>query len=253
MPRGLEHRAAGAPSPARTTRPGLAEAEHVGGSDNTAVGDRHALRLAAAGRAQARAERRAHRPRRRRSGLAAAAPRVPSRAPTPDRRTGNVASTYSSRSSASPGSGSTSAYSYVSLPKMRRSERNKSSGPAARRSSAGARGCGARGLQHPRQAEVMVGVVVGQEDLTQLHHVRAEQLPLRALAQSKSIRSPPRRSRTAVGARNAVGIDPDVPRNTRSRSTRRESTSGRAVSRPTTPGTRRRCLCPLASEPLAGR
>src|SRR4051812_45537912 len=38
-------------------------------------------------------------------------------------------------------------------------------------------------------------------------------------AQSKSSRSPPRRTRNAAGARCAVGIDADVPRKTRSRST----------------------------------
>src|SRR5438477_2435226 len=39
-------------------------------------------------------------------------------------------------------------------------------------------------------------------------------------AQSNRSRSPPRRTRIAAGARCAVGIDPDVPRKTRSRSTR---------------------------------
>src|SRR5439155_15669923 len=38
-------------------------------------------------------------------------------------------------------------------------------------------------------------------------------------AQSKSIRSPPRRTRVAAGARCAVGVAPDVPRKTTSRST----------------------------------
>src|SRR5437660_12593037 len=40
-------------------------------------------------------------------------------------------------------------------------------------------------------------------------------------AQSKSSRSPPRRMSVAVGALLAVGMEPDVPRNTMARSTRR--------------------------------
>ena len=75
-------------------------------------------------------------------------------------------------------------------------------------------------LQHSRETEVVVGVVVRKEDLAQLDEAyrRPQQLSLSASAQSKSRRSPPLRTSSAVGARRGVGIDPDVPRNTRSKS-----------------------------------
>ena len=54
-------------------------------------------------------------------------------------------------------------------------------------------------LQHPGQAEVVVGVVVGEEDLGQLDQPdgRAQKLALGASPQSTRIRSPPRRTSVA--------------------------------------------------------
>ena len=76
-------------------------------------------------------------------------------------------------------------------------------------------------LQHPGQAEEVVGVEVRQEDLVELDQadVRAQELPLRAFAAVEEQLLPPRRTSVAEGARRAVGIEPAVPRKTTSRST----------------------------------
>ena len=66
-------------------------------------------------------------------------------------------------------------------------------------------------LQHPGQPEEVVGVEVRQEDLAELDEPdgRAEHLPLRALAQSNSRRSPPaadeQRARRALRRRHRAG------------------------------------------------
>ena len=76
-------------------------------------------------------------------------------------------------------------------------------------------------LQHPGQAEEVVGVEVRQEHLVELDQadVRAQELPLRALAavEEQLLAAAPdeRGGRSAA----AVGIEPAVPRKTTSRST----------------------------------
>ena len=76
-------------------------------------------------------------------------------------------------------------------------------------------------LQEARQAEEVVGVEVGQEDLLQSTRPTSERSSCRCVPspQSKSSRSPPRRTSVAEGARLAVGIEPAVPRKITSRST----------------------------------
>ena len=67
----------------------------------------------------------------------------------------------------------------------------------------------------------MIGVVVREEDLAQVDQPDRDRSSWRCPSpQSKSRRSPPRRTRIALGARFAVGIEPAVPKKTRSRSTR---------------------------------
>ena len=110
----------------------------------------------------------------------------------------------------------------MSLPKIRRSEPNRSDEPGRavdrdRHLAAAER----ERLQHPGQPEVVVGVVVGEEDLAQVDQAerRAEQLALGALgAVEEQALAPAPQSISAVGARSAVGIEPDVPRKTTSRS-----------------------------------
>ena len=64
---------------------------------------------------------------------------------------------------------------------------------------------------------------VGEEDLPQLDQADrgAQQLPLRALAavEQQPLAATPQEQR-AEGARCAVGTEPEVPKKTRSRSTR---------------------------------
>ena len=80
------------------------------------------------------------------------------------------------------------------------------------------------GLQHAGQAEVVVGVEVRQEDVLEVDQadVRAEELSLGALAAvDRAAGRHPGGSSVADVARWAVGAEPDVPRNTTSRSTGR--------------------------------
>ena len=78
------------------------------------------------------------------------------------------------------------------------------------------------GLQHPRQAEDVIGVQVREEDVLEVDEpgVRAEQLALRPLAavdeQPVAAAAEERRGGAARGGR---GAEPTVPRKTRSRST----------------------------------
>ena len=78
-------------------------------------------------------------------------------------------------------------------------------------------------LQHPGQAEEVVGVEVREEDLLQVGQAdrRALQLPLRPLAavEEEPLAAAPDEQRR--GPRCAVGIEAAVPRKTTSRSTRR--------------------------------
>ena len=78
------------------------------------------------------------------------------------------------------------------------------------------------GLQHSGQPEVVIGVVVREEDLAQVDQPDRgpQQLALRSLAAVEQQAVAPRRTRIALGARFAVGIEPAVPKKTRSRSTR---------------------------------
>ena len=70
----------------------------------------------------------------------------------------------------------------------------------------------------------MVGVVVRDEDLAQFDEAngRLQQLALRALcAVDEQALAAPADEERRRRAEQGVGIDPDVPRNTRSKSTRR--------------------------------
>ena len=75
-------------------------------------------------------------------------------------------------------------------------------------------------LEHPGQPEVVIGVVVREEHLGQLHKPDggAEQLALGALSavEEQALAAPPQEG--SRKARLAVGTEPDVPRKTRSRS-----------------------------------
>ena len=76
-------------------------------------------------------------------------------------------------------------------------------------------------LQHPGQAEVVIRVVVGHEDLRRSTSPTVERSSWRCVPspQSTSSRSPPRRTSRPDGPRCALGMPPDVPRKTTSRST----------------------------------
>ena len=74
----------------------------------------------------------------------------------------------------------------------------------------------------PGSPRVVIGVVVREEDLAQVD--QPDRGPQRAgaasLAAVEEQAVAPRRTRIALGARFAVGIEPAVPKKTRSRSTR---------------------------------
>ena len=111
----------------------------------------------------------------------------------------------------------------VSFPKMRWSAPNRSREPwrpvDRERDLAPAQG---ERLQHPRQTEVVVRVEVRDEHLRQLDEAdrRAQKLPLRALAAVEEDPLAATAQQRAGRPRRAVGTEPDVPRKTRSRSTR---------------------------------
>ena len=67
----------------------------------------------------------------------------------------------------------------------------------------------------------MIGVVVAEEHDVEIDQadLRAQQLPLRALAAVEQDAIAARRISVAAGARRAVGVEPAVPRKTTSRST----------------------------------
>ena len=92
---------------------------------------------------------------------------------------------YSPRSSDSPASSSTSVSAYGSRPRNGRRFANRSFSPlrAVHRQSRLVPAAQRERLQHPRQAEEVVGVEVGQEDVLEVGQAddRALELPLRAL------------------------------------------------------------------------
>ena len=117
---------------------------------------------------------------------------------------------WSPRSRRVPGRSSTSRYGYVSFPKIRASATKRSSMPPRpidreRRLAAAKR----EGLHDPGQPEGVVCVEVREEDLVggPRGRRRAEELALRAFAQSKSRRSPPA-AEEARRRRRAVGTEP---------------------------------------------
>ena len=80
------------------------------------------------------------------------------------------------------------------------------------------------GLEQPGQAEVVVGVEMGDVDVVDLDEPgRVDHLPLGPLPASTRIRLPPERISTQAVALRAEGTEPPVPRKTTERSMARQA------------------------------